>query len=150
MKSIVDILALIVLAAVGFVTWADTPLGRIFQGQEAPKEETAVQKNIAIESPLPGSKVFGYLDIRGQARVFENQLNIRLRDAVSGETLKEDNIMALAPEVGTFGPWSYELNLNGIREGKRLLIEAFDYSAKDGSIENLVSVPVTVWRTTSH
>lgn len=147
MKSIIDILALIVLATVGFVTWADTPFGRISQGKEPLKSNAVIEKNITIETPLPESRAFGYVNVRGQARVFENQLNIRLRDAILGETLMEDSVMALAPEVGTFGPWQYELNLNSLMEGKHLLIEAFNYSAKDGSIENLVSVPVIVWRT---
>lgn len=78
--------------------------------------------------------------VSGEARVFENAFNYLIKD-YSGTILAEGQAMANAYDVGQFGgfelsiPYLWSTDAGGF-------LEVFNYSAKDGSIENLVVVPV--------
>lgn len=97
--------------------------------------------NITITSPLPSATITSPVTITGQARVFENAISWRLKDSL-GAVLASGNAMANAPDIGQFGPYSITttyampVTLTGT-------IEVFDYSAKDGTEIDLVSIPVT-------
>jgi hypothetical protein len=75
------------------------------------------------------------LIVRGRARTFENALSLRVRDE-RGELLSESHVMSVG-ESGHHNPYTAELWLTR-NPGSRLTVEAFEFSAKDGSIRSLV------------
>ena len=97
--------------------------------------------NIIVFAPKAGTEVGVPLRVEGEARVFENQLNVRLKDA-DGTILTERGVTAQSPDIGLYGPFALELTYPE-PEGTEGTIEAFDYSAKDGSEIDKVIIPVT-------
>jgi len=78
--------------------------------------------------------------IEGEARVFENQLNVRIKDE-DGTMLTERGVIARSENVGLYGP--FEIRLSHPKpKGSKGTIETFDYSAKDGSEIDKVVIPV--------
>lgn len=96
-------------------------------------------KNIEVLSPRSGDKIRSGLVVKGNARVFENVVSIRLLDSL-GNILAETNSMANAPDVGQFGPFEKEIEFK--TESKNAILEVFQYSAKDGSEIDKVRIPV--------
>src|SRR5688572_28251832 len=101
---------------------------------------TAAEPNVRIEEPS-GTIRANPVKVRGQARTFENNVVIRVLDQ-RGETIVETFTTA-SGEMGTFSPFEKDIFL--VRDpGKELTVEAFEYSAKDGSIVNRDSVTLPV------
>jgi hypothetical protein len=96
--------------------------------------------NIVLESPKAGATLGSSFVIKGKARVFENKLNFRIRNA-KGQSLIEGTMAAQSPDAGKFGP--FEATVSSLPAGKTT-IEVFDHSAKDGSEIDKVSIQVTV------
>lgn len=72
--------------------------------------------------------------VKGRARTFENSVSVRVRDA-RGEVMTERHVTSVG-ESGHHNP--YEAQLWLVRDpGKELTVEAFEYSAKDGSVRSL-------------
>lgn len=95
-------------------------------------------QKIFIDSPKEDEVIGNPVIINGQAEVFEAMFNVRIKNA-NGEILGE--AIATAKEGQTFSP--YEVSLNYATSTTEFgLIEAFDYSAKDGGVQDLVSVKV--------
>lgn len=102
--------------------------------------ENIASQNIIISSPTPYEEVSSPLIIQGRARVFEQQFNYRIKDA-NDIVLDEGSANTSAPEMSEFGDFeiqSYYKNPSS-KEGT---VEVFDYSAKDGSEIDKVSIPV--------
>jgi hypothetical protein len=98
------------------------------------------EKNITIASPTPDTEISSPVEVSGLARVFENQLNVRLKNQ-KNQVLAEKSVYANSPDTGQFGP--YQVSLDYQNPGTEIgIIEAFDYSAKDGSEIDKVIVPV--------
>ncbi|HAU07898.1 MAG: hypothetical protein UW46_C0001G0054 [Candidatus Yanofskybacteria bacterium GW2011_GWF1_44_227] len=96
--------------------------------------------NIILMSPRSGDEAGLPVEIRGVARVFENNLNVRVKDS-NGKVLAEAFTMANSPDMGKYGVFAIDLNYSEPTASTGY-VEAFNYSAKDGSIENLVSSPI--------
>lgn len=96
-------------------------------------------KNIEVLSPRAGDKMKSGSVIKGNARVFENVVSIRLVDSF-GNILTETNSMANAPDTGQFGPFEKEIEFQ--TDSKNGVLEVFQYSAKDGSEIDKVSIPI--------
>ena len=96
--------------------------------------------NIILQSPKAGDTLTDPFVIKGQARVFENQLNYRIRSS-NGQPLIEGTMTAKAPDAGKFGP--FEATISSMPKGKTT-IEVFDKSAKDGSEVDKVGIVVAV------
>jgi len=97
--------------------------------------------NIVVISPKSGERIGPLIKITGEARVFENQLNWRLKD-INGKVLAAGTATANAPDAGQYGPFSVSsayIAPTGITGA----LEVFDYSAKDGSEIDKTTVPVT-------
>jgi hypothetical protein len=108
------------------------------------------KKNITITSPKAGEIVSLPFIIKGQARVFENQFNIRIKDSADFP-LYEEMIMSDAPDAGIFGNYEKEIKyLQSAPKDENLTIEVFDYSAKDGSEQDMVSIPVKLKNTETY
>jgi hypothetical protein len=102
-------------------------------------------ENIIIYAPRMNERVGTPIIIEGRARVFENTVNYRLRDA-SGKEIAEGFITADAPDIDQFGPFRAELTYLSTVEGAGF-IDIFSLSAMDGSEINMVSIPVTFTKT---
>uniref|UniRef100_A0A7C4M0L4 GerMN domain-containing protein n=1 Tax=candidate division CPR3 bacterium TaxID=2268181 RepID=A0A7C4M0L4_UNCC3 len=96
--------------------------------------------NIRVFQPKNGDSIGLPLKILGEARVFENQFVVRIKDS-KGTIIKEQNIIPESGDMGEFNLFDKEINYNkpATAEG---YIEFFSYSPKDGSEENKVIVPV--------
>ncbi len=101
--------------------------------------------NIILKSPQNGAEVGKQFTISGFARVFENVLQVRVKNNRTNAIYVNQNIMANSPDTGQFGDFTYNVNLTNqtdLRMGDPLLVEAFQYSAKDGSEIDKVSAIV--------
>jgi hypothetical protein len=97
--------------------------------------------NITVDSPLSYSQIPGNtIAVSGTARVFESQLNWELR--MNDTVLQSGLAIANAPDIGQFGPYTFSVDVTTIPADTILTLEVFDYSAKDGSKENSVTVPL--------
>lgn len=97
--------------------------------------------NVKVTSPDPDQYVSSHwLIITGEARVFENQFNWRVKDE-GGEVIGEGTAYANAPDIGQYGEYVIYATYTAVA-GQKGTVEVFDYSERDGSVEELVSVPV--------
>lgn len=97
--------------------------------------------NIKVSAPEAYTGVASPLTVQGEARVFENVVNLRLKDA-NGQTLVESTATAASPDVGQFGPFTASLTFTAT-PGTTGTLEVFTTSAKDGSEVDKVTLPVT-------
>src|SRR5918999_772770 len=76
------------------------------------------------------------LRVSGRARTFENTVQVRVRDA-GGDVIAEEFTTSVG-EMGHHNPYFAQLWV--VRDpGPRVTVEAFEYSAKDGSERSLTS-----------
>jgi len=110
-----------------------------------PKEKA----NISVSSPLPNEKVTIPFKVKGEARVFENTVLVRLKDE-SSQVLFFAPFTAQAPEAGSFGPFEAVIDkLEKAPSGERVFLEVFWTSPKDGSELDLVSIPLRLEKAAS-
>jgi hypothetical protein len=102
-------------------------------------------ENIILESPKADEHISQVFYVTGKARVFENMVAIRLKEKLSGRTIGETTAYANAPDVGQFGEFQAGIQLTdpSLRSGDSFILEVFQYSAKDGSEIDKVTVPLT-------
>jgi hypothetical protein len=100
--------------------------------------------NISVFSPRANDKVGASFAVTGEARVFENQFHMRVTNSATKEVLFDESENSNASDVGQFGKFSVPINLDNsnLRQGDKLLLEVFQFSAKDGSEVDKVSVPL--------
>lgn len=96
--------------------------------------------NIKVSQPQSDSLISSPLLVKGQARVFENTFQMVLKDADGKEVVKK-TVTAAAPDAGQFGDFGELLIFDNPKTDKGTL-EVFDLSAKDGSVIDLVKIPV--------
>jgi len=100
------------------------------------------QPAIVVESPLCGAEVKSPVTVSGTASVFEAALVIVVKDSLGQELSRAEVLASIgAPDRGTF---SQDLSFSLPGGSEAGTIEAFSTSARDGSIINLFSVPVTL------
>ena len=92
-------------------------------------------REIYIDSVAAGNP----LVVRGRARTFENTVSLRVLD--SAGTLVVEGYTTSMGEMGRHNPFEAELWL-ARDPGEQITVEAFEYSAKDGSVRSLVRSPV--------
>lgn len=100
--------------------------------------------NIVIDSPKPGQKLDSPFVIKGKAKVFENAVTIILRETGKEVELYKESTMVDALNSGQFRNFEIKVPAPISAAGKKLTLEVFNYSVKDGSIENLVTIPIEV------
>lgn len=107
-----------------------------------PSGTPITKNNIILESPLPGNMVNFPFTIRGQGRVFENMVSLRVKDA-AGQLLYSGSVYANAPDVGQFGSFEKEINyFFKTPKSQNLTVEVFWSSPMDGSDMDVVSSSV--------
>jgi hypothetical protein len=119
---------------------APKPTKPCIETKTSPAPTANPNANIILESPKAGETLNSQFVIKGKARVFENKLNFRIRNA-KGQSLIEGTMDAQASGPGEFGP--FEATVSSLPSGKAT-IEVFDHSAKDGSEVDKVSISVTI------
>lgn len=110
-----------------------------------PPNNPQPQANITVTAPTPNQTISSPVTITGQARVFENAINWDIRDS-NGALVASGNAMATAPDIGQFGPYTITTNFPAPTTSTGT-VRVFNYSAKDGAMENVVTVPVFFSRT---
>lgn len=106
--------------------------------KETNENRVISKQKIFIDVPKEDEVIGNPVVINGQAEVFEARFNIRIKDA-NGKILGE--AMAMTQEGQTMSP--YTVNLSYATSTTEFgLIEAFDYSQKDGSVQDLTSVKI--------
>lgn len=103
---------------------------------QAPPRDTT-PREIYIDSVLPGNPLMVY----GRARTFENNVQVRVRTA-EGDSLAQRFTTSVG-EMGHHNPFVVEIPF-ARDPGPRVIVEAFEYSAMDGSIRSLTSLEVTL------
>jgi hypothetical protein len=100
---------------------------------------TAPAESVTQEISVTSVSATNPLVVKGLARTFENSVSVRVRDA-GGAIITERHVTSVG-ESGNHNP--YEAQLWLVRDpGPRLTVEAFEYSAKDGSVRSLTTRPM--------
>ncbi len=102
--------------------------------------QVSLNENIKVYSPTYNQTVQPTFTIKGEARVFENVFQYRVKDK-NGKILVQNHAMANSPDVGQYGPFEVKVVLPDTHS-QIGTIEVFVYSAKDGSEEEMVTIPV--------
>lgn len=97
--------------------------------------------NVRVTSPTRDGLISLPLTITGQGRAFENTIDWRLLDE-DGTVLVSGFATADAQEVGGFGAFEVTSSYPEPK-GTRGTVEVFTTSARDGSEQDVVSIPVT-------
>lgn len=119
-----------------------TPTPQPQISQTVSTQPTEPQGNIIISSPLPNTTVSLPIVIKGTARVFENQFQYRVLS--SGKVVASGSAYAQSKDTGEYGPFTITISgLSGTGSGN-LSVELFDNSAKDGSEQDLVKLPLVL------
>lgn len=106
--------------------------------QTAEKEPVEVPKKrpeITIDSINASNPIV----VKGTARTFENAVSLHVRNA-RGELIGENHVTSVG-EMGHHNPFEAQLWIVQ-NPGERITVEAFEYSARDGSIQSLTSKAV--------
>jgi hypothetical protein len=101
---------------------------------------------IAVALPQSGMRVTSPVTITGSADVFEATVNIRVLNG-NGEVIAESFAMATCG-TGCRGDFSTQIDVP-IDAEQPGTVQVFEYSAKDGSMINVVEIPVTLVPDTS-
>lgn len=129
----------------------ETPLATSVQSERDTVERVAesvssktgdelVNENIRVTSPKPNDKLTSPFVVVGEARVFENVMNVRVTNT-KGDAFINETAYAKAPDVGQFGPFSINLSYK-FKNTKEGFVEVYSKSAKDGSEQDLIRIPV--------
>jgi hypothetical protein len=140
-KSLVWGVVLIVGVVVAFVVWRQAMQSPQTSVSPSISASPVREANIIVTSPIAGTRVDNPITVTGRARVFESQFNWRLKSATGG-ILAEGIAMANAPDMGMYGDFTIKIPVPLGQTS--FIVEVFDYSAKDGSLQDLVRIPVTL------
>lgn len=99
----------------------------------------AASKNIEVLNPRENDKVESGFVIKGNARTFENTVNIRLLDS-ENEILIETFTTANAPEIGEFGSFETEIEYESEEPGG--VLEVFQIDQESGEDTDKVIIPL--------
>ena len=102
---------------------------------------TANSGNIVVNSPVANTNVSSVFVVKGSARVFENTVNYRVTDTKSN-VLMEGSVIAKAKDAGQFGDFNF--TISGLTGKGQIILQVFDYSAKDGSEIDKVTIPLNL------
>lgn len=118
--------------ATGAGATATGAAGTVASGGTADDPARAPSREIWFDSVSAGNPVIAH----GHARTFENTVQVRVRDA-RGNLITEVYTTS-AGEMGQHNPFSVRAWLTRA-PGNRVIVEGFEYSAKDGSVRSLVA-----------
>jgi Immunoglobulin-like domain of bacterial spore germination/Sporulation and spore germination len=114
-----------------------TPVTETIVEEMTPEEDSTPQAGKERNITISGVEVANPLVVSGLARTFENNVVLRAR-AADGSVIVEGFTTATG-EMGQHSPYRGSLWLTR-QPGNRIIVEALEYSAKDGSETNLTRV----------
>lgn len=104
------------------------------------RSNISYEPNIKVVSPVKNDVVTSPFKVIGKARVFEGNVNIRLVDS-NGNILSETVVQATA-SAPSWGDFEAIISYKALKEPQNGILQVFSLSPKDGSVQNLVSVPL--------
>jgi hypothetical protein len=110
----------------------DTATDTTVAGTSSSARSGGIPREIYIDSVTVGNPVVVY----GRARTFENTVQVRVRDAEGG--LITEVFTTSAGEMGNHNPFVANAWLSR-PPGAQIVVESFEYSAKDGSVRSLTA-----------
>lgn len=116
---------------------AETPPAQ----ERSPSATISVSGRIRVYMPDPGDVVGLPLEISGDGQLFEGAWNYRIRDA-RGVVILERYATAGEADLDGFRSFRELVNYPAPRTSTGT-VEVFTYSARDGSEQDLVKIPVT-------
>lgn len=107
-------------------------------------EEVRITKepNVIVFEPKAGARVDSPIKVRGEARVFESVVSLRVKDN-TGKVIFTGFTMSTAPDIGIFGLFDTEIFLPPL-SSPNITLEVFWASPRDGSDLDVVSIPLVV------
>ncbi|MDR6885198.1 LysM peptidoglycan-binding domain-containing protein [Bacillus sp. 3255] len=98
--------------------------------------------NIVVSEPLPGTRIAPGQHLMGSARAFEATINYQIRDA-TGRYITAERTATTAEGAPAFGVFDVPLQFDQSPTTNNGTLMVYTRSARDGSIQDLVEVPVT-------
>lgn len=102
--------------------------------------DSSQDANIVVLSPMKNNSVSSPIKVVGKARVFEAVVNIRLLDE-KGNILFQTSVQASAG-APSWGDFEADIQYKPLASQQDGTLQVFSLSPKDGSVQNLVSVPL--------
>ena len=102
----------------------------------------ATSDRIAVSAPTTGDSVTGQLRVTGSARVFEANVVWRLRDW-TGKVVANGHFLSNLGSSAVWGQFDQRLAIPATVHGN-VTLELYEASAKDGSVQGLVTVELVV------
>ena len=95
--------------------------------------------NIEVLSPLAEDRVKSGFAVKGNARMKDNTVIIRLSDS-TGNILIETMAITNSPSTGNYGPFEKIINFSSNYQSGQL--DVFQFDKNDGSITDMVTIPL--------
>ncbi|MCP2239220.1 Gmad2 immunoglobulin-like domain-containing protein [Thermoanaerobacterium thermosaccharolyticum] len=96
--------------------------------------------NIIVLSPMKNNSVSSPVKVVGKARVFEAVVNIRILDS-NGNILSQTSVQASAG-APSWGDFEADIQYKPLSTPQDGTLQVFSLSPKDGSVQDLVSIPL--------
>lgn len=109
--------------------------------ERSPSATISASGRIRVYMPNPGDVIGLPLEISGDGQLFEGAWNYRIRDA-RGVVILERHATAGEADLDGFRSFRELVNYPALRTSAGT-VEVFTYSARDGSEQDLVKIPVT-------
>lgn len=113
-------------------TVGTTGIGATTSADSSGARRAGLSQEIYIDSVRVGNP----LVVQGRARTFENTVQVRVRDARGAEIVEV--FTTSVGEMGNHNPFTAEAWLTR-PPGDHVIVESFEYSAKDGSVRSLTA-----------
>jgi LysM repeat protein len=98
--------------------------------------------NIVVFQPLPGTRIVRGQHLTGSARAFEATINYQIRDTM-GRIVTRERAATASQGAPAFGQFDVQLQFDQNPTTQNGILMVYTRSARDGSIQDLVEVPVT-------
>lgn len=98
--------------------------------------------NIVVFQPLSGTRIAPGQHLTGSARAFEATVNYQIRDAM-GRIVTQERAATASQGAPAFGLFDVQLQFDQTPTTQNGILLVYTRSARDGSIQDLVEVPVT-------
>lgn len=99
--------------------------------------------NIVVFQPLPGMRIAPGQHLTGSTRAFEATINYQIRDAM-GRIVTQERAATATEGAPAFGQFDVQLQFDQTPITQNGILMVYTRSARDGSIQDLVEVPVTL------
>lgn len=97
--------------------------------------------NIVVFQPLPGTRIAPGQHLTGSARAFEATINYQILDAM-GRSVTQERAATATQGAPAFGLFDVQLQFDQTPSTQNGILMVYTRSARDGSIQDLVEIPV--------